>query len=488
MIKIRNSFFGKKFKIIKIESLTDDQKAAIPSALINLNFKAGKIIVNEGDQADSFFIMKKGEIQISRGGKETRVMKEGESLGEQALYQNSVRGATAKAIKEDVTVLALARDDLTRILGDKIQLIMYSNLQRWAFERQVVLSKLTKLQVEIIVSNMQQKQKKSEEIIIEKGQACREIIIILQGSIKYGKEILEKGQMFGDKFLDQGENVKLGDTVIMKDERMIAIITFKQMKKAHDRFIKKEEGQKQDVFKHFQLDQLIYVKKLGLGQFGNVYLVHNKMDKKIYALKCISKAQIIEQNLEKHLAQEKISLRKCQFSINSAFCQKFQRQYLYLLLGIYIRGVCLYEFMCGNVPYAEMQTTRKFVYEISIRYEIYEEIQQKQLTFPSVLKDRKAKKLIEQLLSKTPELRLGSSYASLKNNPFFERFDYDLLINRELKPPYLPPKNKLHSDKDAQKAIQVGKLITEKIKNDLDTAQNVYKPEKARDPNWDKEY
>jgi len=32
--------------------------------------------------------------------------------------------------------------------------------------------------------------------------------------------------------------------------------------------------------------------------------------------------------------------------------------------------------------------------------------------------------LIEQLLSKTPELRLGSSYASLKNNTFFERFDY----------------------------------------------------------------
>lgn len=47
-------------------------------------------------------------------------MKAGDSLGEQALQSNSVRGATAKAIKEDVVVLALARDDLTRILGDKI--------------------------------------------------------------------------------------------------------------------------------------------------------------------------------------------------------------------------------------------------------------------------------------------------------------------------------------------------------------------------------
>ena len=31
---------------------------------------------------------------------------------------------------------------------------------------------------------------------------------------------------------------------------------------------------------------------------------------------------------------------------------------------------------------------------------------------------------MEQLLSKTPELRLGSSFASLKNNPFFEHFDF----------------------------------------------------------------
>lgn len=141
-----------------------------------------------------------------------------------------------------------------------------------------------------------------------------------------------------------------------------------------------------------------------------------------------------------------------------------------------------------------MQKTRNLNSKTS--YEIYEEIQKKPLSFPSVLKDRKAKKLIEQLLSKTPELRLGSSYASLKNNPFFEHFDYDSLINRELKPPYLPPKSKLHSDKEIQKAIAAGKLITEEIKvfvflynqNDPTNATNNYKSEKARDPNWDKDY
>jgi cGMP-dependent protein kinase len=39
-----------------------------------LYFKAGEIIVNEGDQADSFFVIKKGEIEISKGGNKLRIM------------------------------------------------------------------------------------------------------------------------------------------------------------------------------------------------------------------------------------------------------------------------------------------------------------------------------------------------------------------------------------------------------------------------------
>ena len=35
---------------------------------------------------------------------------------------------------------------------------------------------------------------------------------------------------------------------------------------------------------------MISIKKLGAGQFGNVYLVKNHNDSKLYALKCISKS------------------------------------------------------------------------------------------------------------------------------------------------------------------------------------------------------
>jgi cGMP-dependent protein kinase len=50
-----------------------------------------------------------------------------------------------------------------------------------------------------------------------------------------------------------------------------------------------------------KLESLVVIKKLGFGQFGSVYLVKSKEVNKMYALKCVSKEQILDQNLEKHL-------------------------------------------------------------------------------------------------------------------------------------------------------------------------------------------
>ena len=79
-------------------------------------------------------------------------------------------------------------------------------------------------------------------------------------------------------------------------------------------------------------------------------------------------------------------------------------------------GVILFEFMCGFVPFGE---------DLSDPYAIYEEIiKKKEIMFPNYLKDRMAKRLMIQLLNKVPELRLGGSFATLKANQWFEKFDW----------------------------------------------------------------
>lgn len=62
--------------------MTDDQKDAIANTLITLVFKKGENIVNDGDMANSFYIIKSGTVSILKGQKELRKMTTGDSFGE----------------------------------------------------------------------------------------------------------------------------------------------------------------------------------------------------------------------------------------------------------------------------------------------------------------------------------------------------------------------------------------------------------------------
>ena len=70
----------------------------------------------------------------------------------------------------------------------------------------------------------------------------------------------------------------------------------------------------------------------------------------------------------------------------------------------------LYEFINGTLPFGA---------ETDNPYEIYENILKGELSYPSTLKDKRAKRLIEELLSMSPELRYDGSYSNLKANSWF---------------------------------------------------------------------
>lgn len=56
------------------------------------------------------------------------------------------------------------------------------------------------------------------------------------------------------------------------------------------------------------------------------------------------------------------------------------------MVDLWSVGICLYEFMCGYVPFGE---------EAEDPYEIYEQIVRNTLKFPQYLQDKKAKTLME---------------------------------------------------------------------------------------------
>lgn len=111
-------------------------------------------------------------------------------------------------------------------------------------------------------------------------------------------------------------------------------------------------------------------------------------------------------------------------------------------------GICLYEFVCGDVPFGCNEEDP---------YKIYQSIVMDKLTFPSYFKDKNTKDLIKKLLVKTPEKRLGKTFGEIKGHPFFNEFEWDNLMNKMIKPPIIPNEKDLTIQKD-----EIENMITKK--------------------------
>lgn len=196
-------------KVNFFKSMTSSQKDSIASALITQKFNKDQIIVSEGDQADSYYIIRKGKVDcVKVNGDIVRVLEEGDSFGETALYENTTRGLTVKASEDNVKMLALSRDSLQSILGAQINLVINSNWSRWALEKGDFLSKLTKIQVEKILANLTFESPEDGFKIMNRGTKLKAIYIVLGGTLTFGAKEYTKGSAFGENFLYPNENLE----------------------------------------------------------------------------------------------------------------------------------------------------------------------------------------------------------------------------------------------------------------------------------------
>ena len=73
-------------------------------------FKAGDVIVKEGDEGVGFFLITSGTVTVTKEGHELAKLGAGDVFGEMALLDNFRRSATVTAT-EPTTTLAMLRSD-----------------------------------------------------------------------------------------------------------------------------------------------------------------------------------------------------------------------------------------------------------------------------------------------------------------------------------------------------------------------------------------
>jgi CRP-like cAMP-binding protein len=68
------------------------------------SFEEGEEIVREGEECDSFFIIKNGSVNVVKGEKTVSVLSKGSPLGEVSFIDKGPRSATAIASKKTVLI------------------------------------------------------------------------------------------------------------------------------------------------------------------------------------------------------------------------------------------------------------------------------------------------------------------------------------------------------------------------------------------------
>jgi NADH dehydrogenase len=89
-------------------------------AVVPMRFSAGETIVRQGEIASRFYVITSGEVEVVQevDGRQQQLRRlgPGRHFGELALLQNLKRTASVRAVT-DTTVLALARQDFTSLVG-----------------------------------------------------------------------------------------------------------------------------------------------------------------------------------------------------------------------------------------------------------------------------------------------------------------------------------------------------------------------------------
>merc|ERR1719203_1243260 len=91
--------------------------------MVEMHFSNREKIVQQGDTGNTFYILCKGEVSITKDGKEiarleaSQQQKSAHYFGEQALLHNEPRAATVRVASETAQLLALDRESFNLLLG-----------------------------------------------------------------------------------------------------------------------------------------------------------------------------------------------------------------------------------------------------------------------------------------------------------------------------------------------------------------------------------
>jgi cAMP-dependent protein kinase regulator len=291
----------------------------ISDALTSVTFPDGERIINKGDVGEVFYIIREGTVKVHDIGfgdstYVDQLLSSGDYFGERALITGDPRAANVTATS-NCTCLCLSRDTFEKVLGPVQGLIDLAMKKRTLLGVPIFINsqfqphEITKL-VELVTETTF----RAGTVLAEEGKPlAQNLYIIRHGNVAVANDDgvinnLRDADYFGDTYLKEEEGFISKQTITVQAETTCGVLSRRDIVAAIgnlDRLGVPMAPAGASLDKTMRFKDLVKFRILGVGTFGKVWLVSHQRTNVPYALKQLSKREIIGHHQVEGVIREK---------------------------------------------------------------------------------------------------------------------------------------------------------------------------------------
>ena len=338
-------------KVSFFADLEDRDLSRIADAFASTTYRAGDRIITKGEIGDKFYIIQEGTAKVHDiGTKDGQFIEQsmgaGAFFGERALLTGEPRNASITATSNKCVCLYLGREDFKVVLGPLQAAIDRAMSKRTLLAVPIfIMSEFEPFEMNTLADLIVEMNFQPGTVLAEQGKPLvQNFYLIRSGKVRIlhqgsSREVfLKDSDYFGQQFLKEPEGFLSQQTITVMEETRCGVLSkrdFIAVVGNADRLGRGKQAVLENSEKAVQLKHLNKIRILGVGTFGQVWLVTHKKLGTPYALKQLTKFEIIKHQQVGSVAQEKQILASLDHPFVIKLVSSFQdKRNLYMVLEL----------------------------------------------------------------------------------------------------------------------------------------------------------